>query len=254
MTHIFELSLYMSFAFFTVLGVLFYAFGNFALIILSRHTSNDILSVPIGAFMGTIATAWALSLGFVAADIWAVNSKADQATSEERSAITRLVGTAQPEILDQPELLKSLQDYQAAVVEQEWGENINIDPSSLVEKSLQDIRREIVNLSRSDTPIPILMQMINDFDNLQDARNMRLAVGSTSIDSYKWYLVLILTLLTLITIAATHADRERAAKKALIIYSITAAFCLCILAIHASPYQGIDRLTPTLLYTNHKLA
>ncbi len=74
MTYIFELPIYLSFTAFAVLGIVFYAVGRFALDMLSKHAASDVLSIPIGAFISTIATAWALSLGFVAADIWSVNS------------------------------------------------------------------------------------------------------------------------------------------------------------------------------------
>ncbi len=252
MKYIFELPIYISFAAFFVLGVGFYLIGRFALHILSRHASHDSLSIPIGAFISTIATAWALSLGFVAADIWAVNSKADQATSEERSAITRLIGTAGAEILNVQELSTALTGYRLAVIDNEWKASSNIEPARSVETALQNIRREIIALARTDIPAPVVSQLIQDFDELQDARNSRLAVGSTSIDTYKWYLVLSLTLLTTITVAATHADRVRAGIKALLIYAITSAFSLWILAIHANPYQGLERLDPELLFTSHK--
>ncbi|WP_139976794.1 DUF4239 domain-containing protein [Ochrobactrum sp. CGA5] len=252
MTYIFELPTYLSFMAFAVLGIVFYAVGRFALDMLSKHAANDVLSIPIGAFISTIATAWALSLGFVAADIWSVNSRADQAISEERSAISRLIGTSKTEILNAPKLTAALTGYRLAVINDEWREKINVEPAGSVETALQNIRREIINLARSDVPSPVISQLINDFDELQDARNTRLAVGSTSIDYYKWYLVLSLTFLTAITIAATHADRVRAGVKALVIYSLTASFCLWILAIHANPYQGLERLEPSLLFTSHK--
>lgn len=253
MSLVFELSVYASFIIFSLLGIGFYAVGRTALHILSRHASHDVLSVPIGAFISTIATAWALSLGFVAADIWTANSKADQATSEERSSISRLIGAASPDILNMPALRSGLVDYRDAVVKDEWLKNSNIEPAVAVEVALQNIRREIVGLARTDIPTPIISQLVHDFDELQDARNTRLSVGSTSVDMYKWYMLLFLTVLTAITIAATHADRVVAGLKALIIYSTTAAFCLWILAIHANPYQGIERIEPSLLFTNHKL-
>jgi len=252
MSYIFELSVYVSFITFAVLGLGIYFIGRLALHILSNHAKHDILSIPIGAFVSTIATAWALSLGFVAADIWTANGKADQATSEERSSISRLIGSASPDILNAPELAATLVEYRSAVVKDEWLGNSNVLPAHAVEAALQNIRREIVNLAKTDIPSPIISQLVHDFDELQDARNTRLSVGSTSVDMYKWYLLFFLTILTIITIASTHADRSRAGVKAMIIYSITAAFCLWILAIHANPYQGIERLEPSLLFTSQK--
>lgn len=249
MTDIFQLSVYMSFIAFTVLGVLFFLFGRLVLYVLARHAKHHPLSIPNGAFISTIATAWALSLGFVAADIWTVGATADQATSDERSAIARLIGTAKSPVINAPELLDALILYRTAVIDDEWTENINLRPVPAVETALQNIRNEIFAIGQSDIPAPIIMHLLNDFDILQNSRNMRLAVGTTSVDAYKWYLVLSLTMMTIMTIASTHADRIRAGSMALFIFSFSATLCLWLLAIHANPYQGLEKLEPTLLLT-----
>lgn len=249
MTVVFELSVYMSFAAFIVLGLAFFLFGRFILRVFANYSKSDQLSIPIGAFIGTVATAWALALGFVAADIWAVGSKADQATSDERSAIVRLIGIADSPAIHAPQLRDALIQYRTAVIDDEWTKNINQHPAPSVEKALQHIRNEILLMGKSDLPTPIITHLLNDLDILQNSRNMRLAVGNSSVDAYKWYLVLSLTLMTIMTIAATHADRIRAGSVALLIYSFSATLCLWILAIHANPYQGLEKLEPTLLLT-----
>ncbi len=78
MTIVFELSVYMSFMAFILLGIAFFLFGRLMLRVFANYSKSDQLSIPIGAFIGTVATTWALALGFVAADIWAVGSKALQ--------------------------------------------------------------------------------------------------------------------------------------------------------------------------------
>lgn len=242
------------FVLFTGFGIAFYLVGRVALHLLSKHASRDALSIPQSAFLGTIATAWALSLGFIAADIWAVNSRADQATSMERSTIARLLRSAEPDILASSKLEAGIIAYRQQVATKEWQEGKNVLPDGQVETILRDVRGEIAALARGNAPSSLISQVISDFNNLQDARNMRLAVGNTSIDYYKWYLVIFLTLLTAITIASTHADRPRAGKRALTIYAVTASVSLWILAIHANPYDGLEELHPSLLFTNQKHA
>jgi hypothetical protein len=249
-----QLSAPMLFVLFTAFGLTFYLAGRLALYFLSKHASRDILSIPQSAFLGTIATAWALSLGFIAADIWAVNSRADQAASMERSSIIRLLRSAEPDILNSPKLNDGVLAYRKQVAMREWLEGKNVLPDDQVEKALHDLRGEIAELARGNAPSLLISQAIHDLSNLQDARNMRLAVGNTSIDYYKWYLVMFLTLLTAITIAATHADRKLAGRRALAIYAITASVSLWILAIHANPYDGLEELHPSLLFTNQKHA
>ena len=104
MTALFGLSVYISLIAFTALGAAFYLLGRGMLNVFARYANHNPLSIPIGAFIGTVATAWALSLGFIAADIWNVGSKADQATSDERSAIVRLVGIANSPAINAPGL------------------------------------------------------------------------------------------------------------------------------------------------------
>lgn len=252
MEQIYQLSVPVLFVMFALFGIGFYLIGRLALLILSRHATRDSRSIPQPAFLGTIATEWALSLGFIAADIWAVNSKADQAASVERSTISRLLRSAEPDILDAMKLASDVTAYRQAVATKEWLEGKNVEPDESVEKVLLDISGEIALLARGNAPTPLISQAINDFSDMQDARSLRLAVGNTSIDYYKWYLVIFLTLLTAITIAATHADRIWAGKRALAIYAVTASMSLWILAIHANPYDGLEALHPSLLFTNQK--
>lgn len=222
--------------------------------IFAKQASKDVLSLPVAAFMGTIATAWALSLGFVAADIWAVNSYADQAASAERSAITRLLGMARPDALNNPELQKALSQYRVNVATEEWRHTANIVPVRSVELSLQNIRIALIELAHTNIPSSLMSQMVRDFDELQDARNTRLAIGASSINHYKWYLVFFLTTLTIVVIAAVHGDRPKAGRKALGIYTVTALLSMWILAIHANPYRGVVHLEPNILFSSQKTA
>lgn len=250
----FGISPILMFALFSVCGVVFYCLGVLFLRIFGKQASRDILTLPIGAFIGTIATAWTLALGFVAADTWAVNGRADQAASEERSSITRLIGMARPDALNDPVLLKALTTYRVAVVTDEWGKSANTQPVRPVEEALQNIRIALISMARTDIPGALMSQMVQDFDEMQDARNTRLAVGASSVNHYKWYLVLFLTILSVVVISAVHADRPKAARKALGIYIVTAVMSMWILAIHTSPYRGVGRIEPTVLFTSQKNA
>lgn len=222
---------------FFVLALLFYSIALVALNIFSSQYKRDLNSIPIAAFLGVLSTIWALSLGFAAADIWSVNSDASQASAEERSAITRLTGMAAPAVLNNPNLMDDLREYAAAVRHNEWLENANTKPDHRVEKALQSLRITLLEMAKDGTPSTIVSQLLRDFDELQDARNKRLAYGSSSVSGYKWNLVTVLTLVTALVIAVTHADRQSAAKKALVFYIATATFCLWMLGLHVNPYR-----------------
>lgn len=245
-------SIFISFLGFAAFGIVLYYLALAFLKMQSVGALRDPYCMPIGAFIGTISTAWALSLGFVAADVWGVNARADSAASKERSAIHRLLGTAHTQVLNDAILRQAVENYRTLVIDGEWGKGNNITPTPDVENAILAIRIAMQSIAMSDVPNPIVSQLVNDFDELQDARNDRLAVANTSIDQYKWYLVLMLTLLSAATIAVTHADRPRAGKKALILFSLAASTSLWILAIHSNPYDGVGEIQPALLLSSQK--
>lgn len=227
---------------FVVVGAITFFLGTAFLAIFARQARRDPLSMPVAAFVGTITTAWALSLGFTAADVWSVNSRANEFASAERSSMMRLAGMAKPEALASTELMNGLQAYKGAVVATEWP-NANRAPEPAVEQALQGIRLALIGLSKTGLPDPIIGQMVQDFDELQDARNSRLAIGASSVNQLKWYLVLFLTMLSAIVIGAVHADRPHAGRKAILIFAVTASVSLWILALHANPYVGVAQVT-----------
>lgn len=252
MSYIFEFSVFYSFLILLVAGILNFAIGYLFLRIFEKYTKTDALSIPIGAFIGTIATAWALSLGFVAADIWSINLKADEVANQERSAIYQISNMASPQILDSQNLSLLMSEYSQTVSEKEWLQSKNTEPLDSVEDILQRINEEIANLSAKKIPDAFIFQLMNNFDQLQNARNERISIGTASIDLHKWYLLFMLTVLTTITIVSAHADRRNAAIKAIIIYSITASLCIWILSMKASPYQGAVKLEPDLYLIKKK--
>lgn len=249
MTTLISLPAYAIFLIFVVFGLLLYGVGYIALRYLNANARNDAFSIPTPAFIGTIATAWALSLGFIAADAWSLSARADLSVSKERSAIHRLLDTADPMVLNNEDLRTAVLAYRTIVVDDEWGLQNNTVSTRTVDHAILDIRAIIQKIAVSGTPSPLVSQLVNDFDELQDARNERLAVASTSIDESKWYLVLFQTLLTTITIAAVHADRLLAGRRALILYVLTSTISLWMLALHANPYVGIGKLQPDLLFS-----
>lgn len=241
MTAIFFLPGTAMLACFVLFGAATYGFARLALGMFERRATAMPASIPVAPYFTAITSAWALSLGFAAADIWSVRADAQSYAVAERSAITRLAGMAAGNALDVPAILAGLAQYREGVLEDEWG-NSSQHPSSDVEGAIQDIRLAIISLAREGTPPSLVENLTRDFDELQDARNLRLANAESSVSEYKWYLLLFLTVLSTIAIASVHADRPAAGRSALAIYIVAATVSLWILAIHANPYDGMARI------------
>lgn len=227
-----------------VFGAVLVAASLALLKLLNRAFAERPEAVPLPAFIGTVTTAWALALGFAAADIWSVNARAEQIAAQERSSLGRLAGMTTIDALNAPALLDALQRYATASTEHEWRANANSVPAAQVDAAVEAIRLEIVKAARADVPATLIAKMVNDFDELQDARNARLGLGARSISDFKWYLVLFLTGLSVVTIAVLHADRPEAGRNAIVIFACASTVSLWILLLHANPYTGIEGIKP----------
>ncbi|MEP9397344.1 hypothetical protein [Mesorhizobium sp. KR2-14] len=227
---------------FSAFGLLCFIISLGLLEYFRRRAAKVPETIPVATFVSTVATAWALALGFAAADIWSFKAQAEQAASEERSCVRRLGGMASADALDAPAMMQALKAYKSAVEQYEWRMSSNRSPSPEVDDALQKIRVAIIQIAKNGAPGSLIAKMTQDFDELQDARNKRLAIGSSSVSDYKWYLVLFLTFLSMVTIASVHADRPRAGRNALSIFAIAAVVSLWILAVHAHPYAGPTRI------------
>lgn len=207
------------------------------LFMLTRQGAQPATAMPVPPFIGVIAAAWALALGFAAADIWTLGAQADRAASAERSSIARLTGASAPEALDLSDMSEAISRYAEAVARTEWGENLNHAPHPDVDAALQDIRIDLIAAAGSRIPDAIASKLVQDFDELQDARNDRLAIGQSLVDEAKWYLVAVLTLMTMIAMVFVHLDRPRGAARALVIFAAVAMSSLWVLALHVHPYS-----------------
>jgi hypothetical protein len=210
------------------------------MIVLWRWTGGPLRLIPVPTFLGVVATAWALSLGFAASDVWSLAAQADKAAAAERSAVMRLAGIAEPGALDVPALYEAMVAYVDRVEASEWGEARNGEADPGVDAILQTVRLAIIDMARSGLPTPLVNKTVNDFDELQDARNDRLAIGQSLVDEAKWYLVLSLSIMSMVTIAVGHIDRPRAGANAMAIYSVVVMASLWVLALHINPYQHMD--------------
>lgn len=234
----------------TTLIVLLLAFGIgvfilslLALSLFSRLLRAGVIAAPVAPFFVSITTVWALTLGFIGADVWSMNNQAEYAANAERSAIGRLLGMATPEALDLPALGAAVNAYQAMVVQDEWGRGANRVAAVSVEAALRSIHLVIIAAAKADLPPTLGYKLITAFDALQDARNLRLAIGGGILSPYKRYLLVFLTVLAHLAIALVHADRPKAGWPALAIFAMASTASLLVLALHADPYGGVLDLT-----------
>ncbi|MCC5978032.1 MAG: hypothetical protein JJU21_08215 [Salinarimonas sp.] len=225
-------------------GAVSFGFALLTLQILHRRLEGEGARVPVPAYFSAITTIWALTFGFVAAEVWQMNNRAVEAALAERSSVQRLAGSAAVEALDLFTVRVGLYEYVAAVTEEEWGGNANTEPHPRADAAVQSLRLALLEAARGDMPEAFISKMIVDFDELQDARELRLTIGNRHVAELKWTLVVVLALLSQISIAFVHRDRPRAGRAAIAIFTVAACLSIWLVALHASPYQGSIGISP----------
>lgn len=210
-----------------------------------RRFDGNSDAVPVASFFGAITTIWALVFGFVAADVWSANSSAAVAAVEERAALIRLSGMADARALNLPELEGALHRYVVVVANTEWDTNGNRDSAPEAEEALQSIRLALLAVDTEGVSSVLLGKMIADFDELQDARTKRLAIGAGGIQPLKWALVIVLGLMSMVSIAFVHRDKIWAGRTALKIFTVAAAAAIWLVLLHSAPYEGPVRIVST---------
>lgn len=235
---------------FALLGMCLFLFGAMALRRSMRQYEAHASTMPAVVLLSTIATTWSLLFGFTASDVWNNNTAASQAASAERSSLSRLMGMTQVTALNDAFLHQQLHTYRTSVAKLEWGEGLNQVPHPQVEQTLQAIRMGLLQRINSGSTSDIVMtRMVEDFDELQDARSERLAIGAANIDGYKWWFLLAFSFLVQSVVAAIHADRLKGGRKAVACYALMVALCLYVLALHVNPYVGAAKISPQILFT-----
>jgi hypothetical protein len=197
--------------------------------------------VPQPNFMSVVATAWALSLGFAASDLWNVGGRADEAIATERSALHRIISAASDDGFNHRKLYERAHDYAQLVEKDEWTIRQGRFGAPSVDEAIRGMRLTIMEGFLSDVESPVGVKLMNDLDKLLDARTARLGIAITSIDASKWYMLLALTFLTSITIALAHLNQPLAGRNALIIFGLTSVAGLWVLVAHTDPFADVGR-------------
>jgi hypothetical protein len=228
----------------SVLGLIGFFLSWGALHLLHRRSHYDTHAVPVASFFSSVTLSWALLFGFVAAETWSTERDAKRIAIVEAKLFQRLLDTSGKAALDMPDVLLALYEYRDHVVADEWLGNGNKQSSPSVDSALFHIRLGLIEAQERGISGAMLAKIITDFDDLQDARALRLAIGSADIDLLKWGLLGFLAFMSQIAIASVHRDRPRGGRLALSIFTLAIVPAFWLLALHATPYMGHRPVVP----------
>lgn len=194
--------------------------------------------IPVAPYFVSVTTIYALFLAFHASTIWSRQHAAEAAFEEAVTAISRLESLFGKEGLGLEQARLHLAEYVDAVVHDEWA-NGNSNPSSGASQALTSLRSDLIQASQH-VPTAMGNHLWRVFDDVVDARNRRLWIGSHGRSETSWGLVLVLGLVAHIAIGWVHADRPAAGTLAMGLFALTTSAAYWHLTRTADPFAHLD--------------
>jgi len=196
-------------------------------------------------FINIIGVLFGLTLAFLANDTWSAHDRAMTAVYKEADSLrSLLVLTDNLEDSWRSRLRAALADYARSAAE-EWPLLAQRQISSAVgvqgDKLLGLLSsRQVAEVAGAN----VQALMLREITEIRDQRNLRISLSQTHVNPLKWLGMAFLGLLTLISVAAVHADNPRAALVATLLFAVAAAPTAAIVLIQGNPFQAPAAISP----------
>lgn len=196
-------------------------------------------------FINIIGVLFGLTLAFIANDTWSAHDRAMSAVYREAEGLRGIAALA--DSLPGPlrdEVRASLAAYARASAD-EWPELARRGESTEV-------------LARADAMLTLLAGaevaaatggnvqalMLRKASEIRDHHDLRVALSKTHVNPLKWLGMAFLGFLTLLSVAAVHLERPRAAFVAMALFALAAAPTAAIVLVQGNPFQRPSSVTP----------
>jgi hypothetical protein len=197
-----------------------------------------------------LAIIFALLVGFLAAQVWNENDRANVAVNREASALREVVLLAAGfEGEPQRHLRELVRSHIEDAVSEEWGAMAGgIATLTIVPAPLAEALRFALGLTPgSEGQIIAQREIVSALQRALEARRQRILLSRSSITGVKWSALLVEAGLTLISIALVHSDNRAANRIILAIFATAIGGALVLLAAHSRPFSGAISVEPLVL-------
>lgn len=217
-----------------LITLFFFSSKNKALI--ERHEG------VVTTFYSLPAVLFSLTAALLATSVWDNYSIGMKAINTESQGILDVISLADSvPALQKINLPASAKAYTQSIIDDEWKTlSISRSSSPITEKKFISMRSDIfmaVNLLSDKVESKALL---NAYYTINNAREARLAYASFDLHPIRWYAILFLGVLVLVSVAFGHASKPKSLLVAMPIATLTILTPLCVLAFtFSSPYQGV---------------
>lgn len=196
----------------------------------------------VAPFFSLPAVLFSLTAALLATSIWDNYSVATRAIKNESQSILSIISLANSvPYLKDGNLSSSAKAYVQSIVEDEWKTLASGRANSpITDEKFIAMRSEIFKAANVQPDKAESKTLLNEFFSINNARETRQAYASFDLHPVRWYAILFLAVLVLISVAFSHSTKPKALIVSISIATLTVLTPLCILALtFSSPYQGL---------------
>lgn len=197
-------------------------------------------------FINIIGVLFALTLAFLANDTWSAHDRAMNAVYREADSLRSIVALAGklPEA-QRGRVRAAVADYADAAARVEWPLLGKRESSPLATDRLDALLAVIsADGVAAGAGASVHALMLKQATEARDSRDQRIALSKTHVNPLKWLGMAFLGFLTMLSVAAVHADNIRAAYVAILLFAASAAPTAAIVLVQGNPFQQPTAVSP----------
>jgi hypothetical protein len=207
----------------------------------NKHVIEDYEGL-VAPFFSLPAVLFSLTAALLASSIWDSYNTAAKATKDESQGILNIISLAHS--IPNPmgvDLRATAKTYTQSIINDEWQTLSNSEPiSPEADAKFVAMRAAIFKTANLLSDKVESNALLNAFNLVNSAREMRLAYASIDVHPIRWYALLFLGFLVLVTVAFTHSSKPKALILAMLVSTLTILTPLCIISLtFSNPYQGL---------------
>ncbi len=196
-------------------------------------------------FINIIGVLFGLMLAFIANDTWSAHDRAMNAVYREADALRSIAALAEP----LPDALRArlrgaVAGYAHASA-QEWPQLAQRRENPQVTERGNALLTLLATAEVAQAAGSNVQQLLlHKASDILNERELRVSLSKTHVNPLKWLGMAFLGFLTLVSVAAVHVERPRAALVAVLLFALAAAPTAAIVLVQGNPFQQPTSVTP----------
>jgi hypothetical protein len=196
----------------------------------------------VPTLLGLPAILFSLTVALLASSVWETYNMANKSVRNEALGLATVLDLAQtiPALKDS-DLPNKVYKYTQSIIDDEWKTlSARGQPADTTKRHFEELRSATLQAINSLNNNAESKALFHAIQIVNDSRKARLSFVSFDVHPIRWYAIIVLAILVLITVALVHPAKPKALFVAMGVSTITLLVPICTLALTlSSPYVGM---------------